>query len=517
MFKATYRDRKGRTRESAKWYLEFRDHMEVTRRLPAFTDAKASEELGRQIERLLSFRGAGDMLPPDVSKWIEGVPARIRRLLGKWGILTAGKCAAMKPLAEHLEDWRAYLAAKGATKAHVDLVCARAEKIIEACGFTNWSDIRAAKALAYLNDLRADRTDADGREIRGISAQTFNFYLAALKQFCRWAVKDGRMTQSPVEYLEGLNVRTDRRHDRRALSVDEARRLIDETGRGPERFGMTGAERALLYRLAIETGLRANELRTLTRGSFELGENPVVVVKAAYSKRRREDRLPLRADTADVLRDAFALKTPEARAFQVPDKTAKMLKADLADAGIAYKTGAGVLDFHALRHTAGSLLAAAGVHPKTAQQLMRHSDINLTLSRYTHSFRQQETDAVASLPDLAAAPEGQDAIMTGTDAGALAGRTGGRVAGGSGSGRIGRREDANAGKGTGKCLAVCLASERGVQGVERDFTGLKAQERREPQTPINTAETACFPGKAMAGVEGFEPSAPGFGDRCSAN
>ena len=35
-------------------------------------------------------------------------------------------------------------------------------------------------------------------------------------------------------------------------------------------------------------------------------------------------------------------------------------------------------DFHTLRHTQGSLLAASGIHPKVAQTLMRHSDINHT-------------------------------------------------------------------------------------------------------------------------------------------
>ena len=30
------------------------------------------------------------------------------------------------------------------------------------------------------------------------------------------------------------------------------------------RYNMTGRERALVYRLALETGLRANELRTYT-------------------------------------------------------------------------------------------------------------------------------------------------------------------------------------------------------------------------------------------------------------
>ncbi|MHC4835589.1 MAG: hypothetical protein ACYSO3_05170 [Planctomycetota bacterium] len=32
--------------------------------------------------------------------------------------------------------------------------------------------------------------------------------------------------------------------------------------------------------------------------------------------------------------------------------------------------------------------------------VMRHSDINLTMFRYTHVFRGQETEAINALPDL---------------------------------------------------------------------------------------------------------------------
>ena len=47
---------------------------------------------------------------------------------------------------------------------------------------------------------------------------------------------------------------------------------------------------------------------------------------------------------------------------------------------------------------------------------MRHSDINLTMSRYTHIFRGQESEAVAKLPDLSLpSSEQQKAIATGTD------------------------------------------------------------------------------------------------------
>ena len=87
--------------------------------------------------------------------------------------------------------------------------------------------------------------------------------------------------------------------------------------------------------------------------------------------------------------------------FNLPSRTGDMIHADLADAGISYVDDSGrYADFHSLRYTTGSLLAASGVHPKVAQSLMRHSDINLTLSRYSHVFKGQENEAIAKLSDL---------------------------------------------------------------------------------------------------------------------
>ncbi len=44
------------------------------------------------------------------------------------------------------------------------------------------------------------------------------------------------------------------------------------------------------------------------------------------------------------------------------------------------------------------MLAASSVHPKVAQTIMRHSDINLTMSLYTHTLKGQTSAAVKSLP-----------------------------------------------------------------------------------------------------------------------
>ncbi len=99
---------------------------------------------------------------------------------------------------------------------------------------------------------------------------------------------------------------------------------------------------------------------------------------------------------------------------------AKLLRVDLEAAGIPYADGDGrVADFHALRHTFLTNLAVSGVHPSVAQRLARHSDVNLTLSRYTHTALERQSEAVEALPDLLEEPAtdmaAQERRGTGTD------------------------------------------------------------------------------------------------------
>jgi len=43
LFKANYKDRNGKSRQSSKWYIDFVDHAQIRRRMPAFTDKKAEK------------------------------------------------------------------------------------------------------------------------------------------------------------------------------------------------------------------------------------------------------------------------------------------------------------------------------------------------------------------------------------------------------------------------------------------------------------------------------------------
>lgn len=423
LFKPTYKDREGKKRKTKKWYLDFFTADGIRHKLPLFTDKRACEGVKNTITKCLSCKVAGMAFELELQRKLDVLPRRILLKLSAWGLLDNARVEGSKPpvrlikdsltgklrLADCLlADFEQFLLAKGDTKKHVAIVVSRAKRVIEGGGFKNWSDVSPNKVQTYLTNLRNNG--------KGISAQTFNFYLQAIKEFCRWMILERRASENPLQHLKGLNVRTDRRHDRRALEPDDIRRLLEATKAAGERFGMTGYQRALLYRLAIETGLRRAELKSLKVSSFDF-ENCTVTVEAGYSKNRRQSTLPLRKETAAVFANFLAGKLPTVQVFDIPDKTAKMLRADLANAGIAYVDEAGrFADFHSLRHTTGSLLAASGAHPKVAQSLMRHSDINLTMSRYTHIFRGQESETVEKLPDFSLpGPQTQGTIETGTD------------------------------------------------------------------------------------------------------
>jgi hypothetical protein len=86
----------------------------------------------------------------------------------------------------------------------------------------------------------------------------------------------------------------------------------------------------------------------------------------------------------------------------------------LEAAGIPYVTDDGYADFHSLRHAFISMVAQGGASPKVAQELARHSTVQLTLGRYAHAGLYDVAAAVESLPRLL--PTAREAVAaTGTD------------------------------------------------------------------------------------------------------
>jgi hypothetical protein len=155
VFRDRYLDRRsGRRRDAKSWTVEFLDHKERPRRIVAFADKVASEELGRGLERLATRRAAGGGPDGELARAIEGWPARVRGRLAKIGLLDALRIAGSRPLTDLLEDFRSHIEARARTAKHVEHVVGRATRLFSSCGFALWSDIAPEVVERVLRSLR---------------------------------------------------------------------------------------------------------------------------------------------------------------------------------------------------------------------------------------------------------------------------------------------------------------------------------------------------------------------------
>src|SRR5262245_23153770 len=81
--------------------------------------------------------------------------------------------------------------------------------------------------------------------------------------FLAWCRKTNRLITDPLADLERYNAKTDRRHVRRSISLDELGRLLDAAENGSRFKRMNGATRSLCYRLTITCGLRFAEPKAM--------------------------------------------------------------------------------------------------------------------------------------------------------------------------------------------------------------------------------------------------------------
>ena len=341
--------------------------------------------------------------------------------LGKAGIADPYRQHRNVSLTAHLDAYRQHHADKGNTEREGEQVVGRCRRVIEGCEFALLSDLDHEAAARWLADRRGKP-----RKEGGIGPQTFNHYVTALKSFGNWLVRTKRTGENPFRYMTKLNPETEIRCDRRPLTDDEFARLVAAARAGKRFRKLVGPDRAMLYLVGAVTGLRASELASLTAASFALdADPPTVTVEAAYSKHRRRDVVPLHPSLVAELRPWLASRAADGPLW--PGKWAKhgegvdMIRRDLAVARAAWivevvgqaeevarrersdflthiDSAGRVADFHALRHRFVTGLVNAGVAPKDAQALARHSTITLTMDRYSHVELKDTAAAVARLP-----------------------------------------------------------------------------------------------------------------------
>ena len=386
-------------------------------------------------------------------------------------------------LSDHLAEFVATMQAAGRSEIHVSGTERLIQRVIDELSLRRLPDIQTEAVERWLSQQAKAQADKPA-----MGARTRNSYLIALRSFCNWCVERDRLPFNPLAKLDRADERSDRRRQRRALTEAELSRLLIvarlrplaefgretvtkespfDAGRAKRKRGASwtykpltfdelpaavdrarkrlkdnpefiaqqerlGQERELVYKLAVTTGLRKNELASLTIGQLDLDADcPHVRLNAADEKNRQGNSIPLRRDVADELRewvsslrngeagstdvlafrrDAAPVERPASTPLlNVPDAFCKILDRDLKVAGIPKRDDRGrTIDVHALRHTFGTMLSMAGVAPRVAQAAMRHSSIDLTMNVYTDPRLLDVQGAVESLPQISTTSEPND-------------------------------------------------------------------------------------------------------------
>jgi integrase/recombinase XerD len=331
-----------------------------------------------------------------------------------------------RTLGDLVDDYLAVLEARGRSKSYRRRVGRAIRKALEACGCNGVGDITPARLARHLTAL----------ESQGLSPRTINDHRAAVAAWARWLVSEGLLERDPFLGLPRRNEAVGRRNARVALDEIEvgfllagarvagdrvalSKRRRDKAGQ--IRVGRTSIRvphREWLYRLALATGLRAGELSSLTPDSFSIvGQEGLVTVEAEKSKRRRRDVLPLPSTMCDEL-GVWLVDLPRGvRIWPNLHRAAEIVRADLRAGGgeVLGEERIQAIDFHCLRHTFVSRLAAGGLPPKVVQTLSRHSTVTLTMDRYAHVDQQALRSAVDSVDLLVGTDAGTSSVLEFSD------------------------------------------------------------------------------------------------------
>ena len=323
---------------------------------------------------------------------------------------------------KHLDAYCAHLRRSGCSDQHVYTTRKYLERLAGETGIRRLDDLTRTRIEKHLHGL----LDA------GLSIRSRNAVLARIRAICMWLKRRGELSRNPCEHISMLNEKTDPRRPRRALTLDEAGRLIEATlsrriesafkNRGGKRANLhadtvarlewKGRMWAMAYRVMLGTALRYGELRSLRGSALKLDDSlPHLVLRACDAKNRRDALIPVPGVLVEDLR-AYA---EEARSrsrdgrvvrlidadpllFPLPSAGVKEFDRDLRYAGIDKVTPEGSLDLHALRHTCLTWLGAAGEAPQTIMLYARHADLSTT-TRYMHATLVDLHAAGSRLPD----------------------------------------------------------------------------------------------------------------------
>jgi len=232
---------------------------------------------------------------------------------------------------------------------------------------------------------------------------------AALKQAVRWRI----LPYNPAADVDKLR---QPRREMQALGADDAKRFL---------AAIEGTKHDALFKLALFTGMRPGEYLGLRWQDLDLKTGLVTVqrtlVKTGDGYRLDEPKtdrsrrtIPIPASVVEALRrhkaEQLERRLKLGGAWEQPDLVFtnelggfverqnllhRHFRSALKAAGLPV-----TLRLYDLRHTAATLLLAAGVHPKVASERLGHASITMTLDTYSHVMPTMQREASDKMEEL---------------------------------------------------------------------------------------------------------------------
>jgi len=248
---------------------------------------------------------------------------------------------------------------------------------------------------------------------KGLKDRSIEYVHTTLRKSLKAAVVDRLINHNPTDGVKPIKTPTGAAKESKAFDPYQVKALIEAA---------SGSRFEALYVVAIHTGLRRGEMLglkwtdadleagTLTvrrsldvDGTFKTPKNRAAkrtlkltrqALNALQTHKAHQNAERLQAGTRwrdhDLVFSNTLGKPMNAGNLYRREFQPLLEKAGLANEGFT---------IHSLRHTFATTLAEKGVHPSTAQKMLGHSDIRMTLAIYTHATDGMQDTATAALED----------------------------------------------------------------------------------------------------------------------
>jgi len=256
---------------------------------------------------------------------------------------------------------------------------------------------------AYSRALIGGRRNGSG----GLSPQTIHHLRGVLMQALRQARVWRAIAHNPAELVKPPKLE---RREMRTVDTDQTARMI-EAARGTSIF--------IPILLGVLCGLRRGEVVALRWRSVDLDNGRLSVVASTEQgcgglreKETKTGRGRLVALPAILVTELRRHRLQQAEWFlklgvRLTDDHHVCAREDgeivwPSSLGRAFQTflrrhGLPQIRLHDLRHSHATHMLAAGIHPKIVQERLGHSNVGITIDKYSHVLPGMQEDAVAKV------------------------------------------------------------------------------------------------------------------------